>query len=142
MLTRSKSRRIAALTNKRMKRSAFECDHYVDPQYENELTVDIDFDGASIAWNTNKKRLGNGVYKYRFTNKNKRVDEKKNETDDYEEDDEEYHDSHSKMLERLPNKFTFCFTISTLISFAAFFGLAIMFANNDISFDTTFPFNT
>ena len=26
--------------------------------------VDIDFDGASEAWNRNKKRIGNGSYKY------------------------------------------------------------------------------
>ena len=26
--------------------------------------VDIDFDGASTAWNYNKKRVGNGEYKY------------------------------------------------------------------------------
>lgn len=29
-----------------------------------ELSVDIDFDEASIAWNSNKKRLSNGEYVY------------------------------------------------------------------------------
>jgi hypothetical protein len=26
--------------------------------------VNIDFDGASKAWNSNKKSIGNGIYKY------------------------------------------------------------------------------
>jgi hypothetical protein len=29
-----------------------------------ELTVDVDFDGASIAWNANKKKLTDGCYQY------------------------------------------------------------------------------
>ena len=29
-----------------------------------ELSVDIDFDGASEAWNANKKKLANGCYQY------------------------------------------------------------------------------
>jgi len=29
-----------------------------------ELAVDIDFDGASEAWNANKKKLTNGCYTY------------------------------------------------------------------------------
>jgi hypothetical protein len=29
-----------------------------------ELSVDIDFDGASEAWNSNKKKLANGCYQY------------------------------------------------------------------------------
>jgi hypothetical protein len=30
-----------------------------------EYTVDIDFDDASREWNKNKKRMGNGMYKYK-----------------------------------------------------------------------------
>jgi len=29
-----------------------------------ELAVDIDFDGASEAWNANKKKLADGCYQY------------------------------------------------------------------------------
>lgn len=34
-----------------------------------ELDVNIDFDEASGAWNANKKKLGNGMYKYIYTKK-------------------------------------------------------------------------
>ena len=33
-------------------------------QYQNQYPVDIDFDGASIAWRSNKKSTNNGCFVY------------------------------------------------------------------------------
>ena len=45
-----------------------------EESYTNTYEVNIDFDGASKAWKSNKISLGNGVYRYKKKSGRRRKD--------------------------------------------------------------------